>query len=36
MLKVTERTIERDFAHLRETNKIKRQGGDKGGEWVIL
>ena len=36
MLKVTERTIERDIARLRETNRIKRQGGDKGGEWIIL
>ena len=35
-LKVTDRTIERDIARLREKNKIKRQGGDKGGEWVIL
>ena len=35
-LKVTDRTIERDIARLREENKIKRQGGDKGGEWVIL
>ena len=35
ILKVTERTIERDIAHLRETNKIMRQGGDKGGEWII-
>ena len=35
-LQVTDRTIERDIARLREENKIKRQGGDKGGEWVIL
>ena len=35
-LEVTERTIERDIARLREENKIKRQGGDKGGEWIIL
>lgn len=35
-LHVTDRTIERDIARLREENKIKRQGGDKGGEWVIL
>jgi len=35
-LNVTDRTIERDIARLREENKIKRQGGDKSGEWVIL
>ena len=36
ILKVAERTIERDIARLRETNKIKRHGSDKGGEWIIL
>ena len=36
MLNVAERTIARDVAHLRETQKIARQGSDKGGEWVIL
>ena len=35
-LEVIERTIERDTTRLREEHKIKRQGGDKGGEWVIL
>ena len=35
-LNVAERTIARDIARLRKENKIKRQGGDKGGEWVIL
>lgn len=35
-LNVAERTIARDVAHLRETKKIARQGGDKGGEWIIL
>lgn len=35
-LNVTERTIERDIARLREEKKIKRQGGDIGGEWIIL
>ena len=36
VLNVAERTIARDVAHLRETQKIARQGGDKGGEWIIL
>ena len=35
-LNVAERTIARDVARLRETKKIARQGGDKGGEWIIL
>lgn len=35
-LNVAERTIARDIARLRKEKKIKRQGGDKGGEWVIL
>ena len=35
-LNVSERTVARDIVHLRETKKIDRHGGDKGGEWIIL
>lgn len=36
LLDVSERTIDRDIARLRETKKITRQGGDKGGDWIVL
>ena len=35
-LNVSERTVARDIVRLRESKKIARKGGDKGGEWVIL
>ena len=35
-LNVSERTVARDVVYLRETKKIARQGGDKGGEWRII
>lgn len=36
LLDVSERTIDRDIARLSEAKKITRQGGDKGGDWVVL
>lgn len=36
ILNVSERTVDRDIARLREGKKIIRQGGDKGGEWIVL
>jgi len=35
LLKVTEKTIKRDIEKLRELNKIKRVGPDKGGHWGL-
>lgn len=36
LLKITERTIQRDFNKLKNLNKIKRIGGDKNGHWEVL
>lgn len=36
ILNVAERTIDRDIARLRESGKLSRKGGDKGGEWIVL
>ena len=37
ILSVTQRTIERDIATLRDKKKkIKREGSDKDGKWIIL
>ena len=35
LLKVTDRTIEREFQKLRKIGILKRIGGDKGGYWKI-
>ncbi len=36
ILNITSRTAQRDLQKLREQNKIKRMGGDKGGYWDVL
>ena len=33
---VTERTVERHIRTLQFTDKLKREGGKKGGHWVIM
>ena len=35
-LSVTQRTIERDIAILKKKNRLKRNGNDYDGEWIIL
>ena len=35
-LSVTQRTIERDIAILKKKNRLKRNGNDYDGEWVII
>jgi ATP-dependent DNA helicase RecG len=35
IIKVTEKTIKRDIAKLKESGIIKRIGPDKGGHWEI-
>ena len=35
-LSVTQRTIERDIALLKKKNRLKRNGNDYDGEWIIL
>lgn len=35
-LNVTERTIQKDIRELKEQHMIDREGGDRGGHWVIL
>lgn len=35
-LSVTQRTIERDIAILKKKNRLKRNGNDYNGEWIIL
>jgi len=33
---VAQRTIERDIAILKKKNRLKRNGNDYDGEWVII
>jgi ATP-dependent DNA helicase RecG len=33
---VAEKTIKRIIKQLRETNKVKREGSDRAGEWIII
>ena len=35
ILSVTQRTIERDIATLRKKKKLKREGSDNNGKWII-
>jgi ATP-dependent DNA helicase RecG len=36
LLGITERTVQRDLNKLKNLNKIKRIGSDKGGHWEII
>ena len=36
ILDVTKRTILRDIEKLKEQNKVKRIGSDKGGHWEVI
>ena len=33
---ISQRAVEKQVQKLRESNKIIRAGGDKGGYWVVL
>lgn len=33
---ISKRAVEKQVQKLRESNKIIREGGDKGGYWVVL
>lgn len=36
ILHVTPRTISRDIKHLRANGKLKREGDDRSGRWVVI
>lgn len=36
MLHVSLRTISRDIKHLRANGKLKREGDDRSGRWVVI